>query len=74
MNALKLNQLNKVKVAEREMNAIKGGTDSNPDPISNGGNDKAGHCYGCNRAMTEYLDQYYCEWDSYNTHVGMYVL
>lgn len=64
MQKLKLNQLNKQKVADREMNAIKGGTTTGPNDDSIGDGEFAGACYFSSnnqpRAMMEYLNEYYC--------------
>jgi len=57
MNKLNLTQLNKQKVAEREMKAIEGGDEMGPVCY-----------YGGNRSMNEYIDTYWCShepWDMY---------
>ena len=79
MQKLKLNQLNKQKVADREMNAIKGGTTTGPNDDSIGDAEFAGICWnggpwGGGRAWNEWNDVCCCLLGDVLPKYGMVVI
>jgi len=75
MNKLRLNQLNKQKVAEREMNAINGGTstDGSNNPTANGIDpvEIPWKCFFGSRAWEEYYSAEACG-NGYNNGYTFY--